>query len=129
MSAVPTLAQALTQLLAGAWLAQAIAVIAKLGVAVDCALVRVVALAQEGNPQGRRLTVRELPCVAALDAEVVFDRADVRDLEDHEASLRGLLAEDELEVLGCDFDLRYQRGSVSCMCRRRCSGGNPKGYD
>jgi hypothetical protein len=33
MSAVPTLAQALTQLLAGAWLAQAIAVVAKLGVA------------------------------------------------------------------------------------------------
>jgi hypothetical protein len=33
MSAVPTAAQALTQLLAGAWLAQAIAVIAQLGVA------------------------------------------------------------------------------------------------
>ena len=33
MSAVPTTAQAITQLLAGAWLAQAIAVIAKLGVA------------------------------------------------------------------------------------------------
>ena len=33
MSAVPTTAQALTQLLAGAWLAQAIAVIAQLGVA------------------------------------------------------------------------------------------------
>ena len=33
MSAVPTAAQALAQLLAGAWLAQAIAVIAQLGVA------------------------------------------------------------------------------------------------
>ena len=33
MSAMPPSAQALTQLLAGAWLAQAIAVIAKLGVA------------------------------------------------------------------------------------------------
>jgi DNA-binding IclR family transcriptional regulator len=33
MSAVPTPAQVLTQLLAGAWLAQAIAVMAKLGVA------------------------------------------------------------------------------------------------
>ena len=32
MSAVPTPAQALTQLLAGAWLAQAIAVTAQLGV-------------------------------------------------------------------------------------------------
>ena len=33
MSAVPTAAQALTRLLAGAWLAQAIAAIALLGVA------------------------------------------------------------------------------------------------
>src|SRR5262245_55250507 len=74
------------------------------GMAGHRALVRVGALPEERDPQCRALAVREQSRLASGDLEVVLDRADVRDLEDDDAALRALLAQDELELLRGDVD-------------------------
>src|SRR5262249_58552610 len=62
------------------------------------ALVRIAALAQECHPQRVGLPVREQLRLAAADLEVVLKRTDVRDLEYHDAALRRLRAQRDLEL-------------------------------
>jgi hypothetical protein len=72
---------------------------AELGVVVERVFVRVSALPAEGDPQGCRLAGGEQRRRASLDMEVVAFRGGVCHLEDHDASPRGLRAQDVAGVV------------------------------
>src|SRR5262249_49537750 len=65
----------------------------------DSALVRIGALAQEGDPQRLRLSGSEQFRLPALDLEIVLDLADVLDLEHHDTAASSLLLSTNLNSL------------------------------